>query len=175
MNGERGWVHWFGYAQWTEKGMPHISSVSVVISALRSVLVVIERSECMKGSEVCCRSKWGILLKWRCSSHACFFSGVLHASVSWVHYYDDFIIVSVESRCEAIGLMWWVGISVCVTIESICHVCIITNGPSDISPLTNIGNQWFCSARESFDRVLLWGTVGVVWQTSGDLERCIGS
>ena len=101
-------------------------------------------------------------MEWRCSSNACFFSADLHDSLSWVHYYDNFIIVSVESRGEAIGLMWWVGISVCVAFVSICHVCMITNGSSVNSPLKYIGNQWFCSVRESFDRVLLWGTVGVV-------------
>ena len=49
------------------------------------------------------------MLEWCCSSHACFFLGVLHASVSWVHY-SDLIIVSVESRCEASGLIWWAGL-----------------------------------------------------------------
>ena len=80
------------------------------------------------------------MLELRCSSCACFFSGVLHDSVSRVHYYDDIIIVSVESRCEASGLMWWAGISVCVMVVSICHVCMITNGSSGNNPLNFIGN-----------------------------------
>ena len=75
----------------------------ILSSGARSELVVSEGRECMKGSEVCSRSELGIVSALRCSSHACFFSGVLHASLSWVHYYGDFIIVSVESRCEASG------------------------------------------------------------------------
>ena len=96
------------------------------------------------------------MVEWRCSSHSCFFSGVLHVCLS-ILYYEDFIIVLVESRCEASGLMWWAAISVCVPFVSSYHVCMITNGSSVNSPLKFIGNQWFCSASESFDRVLLWG------------------
>ena len=58
--------------------------------------------------------------------------------------------------------MWWAWISVCVMVVSICHVCMITNGPSGNSPLKYIGHQSFCSAGEMFVSVLLWGTVGVV-------------
>ena len=49
-------------------------------------------------------------------------------------------IVLVESRCEASGLMWWAGLSGCVTFLSICHVCMITNGSSGNNPLIFIGN-----------------------------------
>ena len=38
-------------------------------------------------------------------------------------------------------------------------VCLITNGSSGNNPLKFIGNQWFCSAGESFVMVLLVGTV----------------
>ena len=69
-----------------------------------------ETGECRKCIEVCSRIEWGIVLEWRCSSHACFFSGVLHACLSWLYYYDDLIHVCVESRCEASGLMWWAGL-----------------------------------------------------------------
>ena len=120
----------------------------------------------MNGNEVCSLSEWGIVLEWWCSSRACFFWRVLHACLPLLYYYEDLIIVSVESGCEERGLMWWAWISVCLMVVSICHVYTITNGPSGNSPLKYIGNQWFCSARESFVMVLLWGTGGLVWEVA---------
>ena len=78
------------------------------------------------------------------------------------HYSEDFIIVLMESRCEASGLMWWAGIGVCVTFLSNCHVWMIRNGWSGNNLLKYIGNQWFCSAGESFVMVWLWGIVSLV-------------
>ena len=57
MSREKGRVHWGRYSQSTDNGMPHISSVSVFSSPLRSVLVVCESSEFRKRREVCCRSE----------------------------------------------------------------------------------------------------------------------
>ena len=120
----------------------------------------------MKGSEVCCRSEWGIVLKWRCSSHACIFWRVLHACLSLLYYYEDVIIVLVESRCEASGLIWWAGISVCVTFISICHVCMITNGPSVIVLLNILVINGFVLllVGDSWSRLReLWWFESVYW------------
>ena len=55
------------------------------------------------------------------SEGLCWSGGVLLGCSSCLfvllYYYEDFIIDSVESKCEASGLMWWAWISE-------CHVCI---------------------------------------------------
>ena len=59
--------------------------------------------------------------------------------------------------------MWGAWRSVCVTVVSICHVRMITNGPSGKSPLKYIAHQWFSSAGESFVMADCWCSLSERW------------
>ena len=78
-----------------------------------------------------------------------------------------------ESICEASELMWWAGISVGVTFISICHVCMIRNGPSGNSPLEILVMSDFILLEREFCNDFV---VGDSWCSlrGGEFEGCIG-